>query len=235
MNETQTSSDSRGLSLRKAAIVAGIGLLLMAIVAPVANFGILQGLLVPDNAAETVSNLANSGGSFRLAILLFLVVAVLDVIVAWALYIFLKPLHQSLSLLTAWFRIIYATMLGVLSFFLIEVVLLLNAVEFSTLIEPGALNAQVMLALKSFNMGWEFSLIIFGIHLLLLGYLVYSAGYMKRVLGILLIVAALGYLTDGTGRLLSSEYSITVSVYTFIGEVILIFWLLIKGGRKSVG
>jgi hypothetical protein len=67
--------------------------------------------------------------------------------------------------------------------------------------------------------------------LLLLGYLMFKGGYMKYVLGILLILAALGYMIDGAGRLLSPEYSIAVSVCTFIGEVVLIFWLLIKGGR----
>ena len=38
----------------------------------------------------------------------FLVVAILDVIAAWALYILLAPVNQGFSLLAAWFRVVYA-------------------------------------------------------------------------------------------------------------------------------
>jgi len=88
-----------------------------------------------------------------------------------------------------------------------------------------------MLSLDTFTLGWEFGPIIFGFHLLLLGYLVFRAGYMQKFLGILIILASLGYLIDGMGKLLSSNYNINISAFTFIGEVILIFWLLIKGRK----
>jgi len=35
------------ISLKKSAIIAGVGLLLMAILAPIANFTIIQGLVDP--------------------------------------------------------------------------------------------------------------------------------------------------------------------------------------------
>lgn len=54
---------------------------------------------------------------------------------------------------------------------------------------------------------------------------------MRKILGILIILAALGYLIDGFGKLLSADYTISISIFTFIGEVILIFWLLIKGRK----
>jgi hypothetical protein len=54
---------------------------------------------------------------------------------------------------------------------------------------------------------------------------------MKRILGILLILASIGYLIDGFGQILSPEYHGTIALYTFIGELVLIFWLLIKGGK----
>jgi hypothetical protein len=56
---------------------------------------------------------------------------------------------------------------------------------------------------------------------------------MARVFGILLVVAGLGYLADGFGAVLVSDYSISIGQFTFIGEVALIFWLLIKGSRKD--
>lgn len=101
------------ISLKGSAIAAGIALLLMAIIAPIANFSILQGLIEPGDAMKTVTNITENTGSFRLGIFLFVIVVLLDIIVAWALYIFLKPQNKGLSLLTAWLRMVYATMLGV--------------------------------------------------------------------------------------------------------------------------
>jgi hypothetical protein len=50
-------------------------------------------------------------------------------------------------------------------------------------------------------------------------------------MGTLVIVAGLGYLIDGVGTLLVPNYSLTVATYTFIGEPVLMVWLLWKGIR----
>jgi len=101
MNSNNTLSVSKDISVSNSAIIAGIGLLVMAIIAPIANFSILHRLVIPDDAARTVANIAASEGQFRFSIFLLLLVAILDIIVAWALYVFLKPVNRSLSLLTA--------------------------------------------------------------------------------------------------------------------------------------
>jgi len=73
------------------------------------------------------------------------------------------------------------------------------------------------------------SFLIFGLHLLILGYLILRADYFPQLLGILVIVASLGYLVDSTGKILYSNYNMSITMYTFIGEVILMFYLLLKG------
>ena len=223
--------NSTEISVKKAAIIAGIGLLLMAIIAPIANFSILQKLVVTADASKTVANILANEGLFRIGICLFLIVALLDIIVAWALYIFLKPVNKYLSILTAWLRIVYATMLCVLIIYLFNVLHLLNGAEYLTGFSTNVIHSMIMLSLKNFTAGWEFGLIVFGFHLLLLGYLFFKAGFMKKILGILLIITAMGYLIDGFGKLLSTNYHLSISMFTFIGEVVLIFWLLIKGTK----
>jgi hypothetical protein len=189
---------------------------------------------VPEDAAQTFSNIVSSKGLFRAGICLFLIVALLDIIVAWSLFVLLKPINKSLSLLTTWLRVVYAAMLGFLLVYLINVLQLINGAAYLTSFNTDQLQAMVMLSLTSFKQGWEFSLIIFGFHLFLLGYLVLKAGYMRKVLGILLIIASLGYLIDGFGNLLSSNYHISIGIFTFIGEIVLIFWLLIAGGKEKI-
>jgi hypothetical protein len=231
MNSNNTLSGGKDIPVSTSAIIAGIGLLVMAIIAPIANFSILQRLVVPDDAARTFSNIAASEGQFRLGIILFLATAILDIIVAWALYVFLKHVNKSVSLLAGWFRIIYAAMLGIVSYYLINVIQLISGAGYLSAFEPNQLQAQVMLSVNNFTQGWNFALTIFGIHLVLLGYLLFKAGYMKKILGILVLIAGLGYMTDGIGKVFTSNYTMTISAYTFVGEVVLIFWLLIAGRK----
>jgi len=75
------------------------------------------------------------------------------------------------------------------------------------------------------------ALAIFGLHLLVLGYLVFRSGYIPRALGILVMIASVGYLIDSVGGILSAGYNVNVAQFTFIGEVLLMVWLLWKGVR----
>jgi hypothetical protein len=90
---------------------------------------------------------------------------------------------------------------------------------------------RALRALEAFELIWQAGLILFAVHLLLIGYLAYRSGFMARVFGILLVVAGLGNLIDGLGTLLIPGYVISLAQFTFVGEVALIFWLLIKGRR----
>jgi hypothetical protein len=231
MNSDKMSASLKGVTVNRSAIIAGAGLLLMAVIAPVANFGIFHQLVDFEDSNKTVMNLINSNGLFRGGIALFLLVALLDIVVAWALYIFCRPVNRLLSLLAAWLRIVYAAILCALLIHLVSVLILLGGVDSLGALPAVQLNTQVMLQLKTFTDGWELALILFGFHLLALGLLLLKAGYMRNVLGILLIIAGLGYVADGFGRLLFAGYSFSFSMFTFIGEVVLIFWLFIRGRK----
>jgi hypothetical protein len=52
-----------------------------------------------------------------------------------------------------------------------------------------------------------------------LGYLVFKSGYVPRALGILVMIASLGYLIDSIGGFLSTGYNANVAQFTFVGEV----------------
>ena len=220
---------NNGISIEKAAIYAGIGLILMAIIAPIVNFNILQGLIISEDPAIATENIQSSEGLFRLGIYGFLIVAILDIIVAWGLHIILKSENEALSLLTAWFRLIYAAILAIALFNLLNVLTLLDNSNSQLLFKQDELQAQVMLAVNAFNRGWDFGLIIFGLHLLLLGYLIYKSDYFPRFLGLLVSIAGLGYTIDSSGNILSANYNISIAMFTFIGEVLLIFWLILRG------
>lgn len=103
----------RDLPLRTFALIAGVGLLLMAVLAGIANFGAIEGLVTKDDATKTAHDILASQEAFRFALLALVFVAILDVVVAWALFGFLKPVHEGLSRLAAWLRVAYAAVFAV--------------------------------------------------------------------------------------------------------------------------
>jgi len=226
------------ISLRQAAIIAGFGYLIIFILGISANFFVLQNLIVPEDAAATVNNITANEWQFRLGILGFIIMVIFDVVVAWALYVLLKPVNRSLSLLAAWFRLVNATIFGIALYNLFSVLQLLSGDNYLTGLEPGQLQAQMMLFLNAFNDTWLIGLIFFGIHLFILGYLIFRSGYIPGILGVLLMIAALGYLIDSFANFLFPGYAdyetifmLIVVVPGVIGELSLTLWLLLKGTK----
>ena len=80
---------------------------MMTLTVPFAEFKILPDLVNPDSATETASNIAANTFLFNIAIFLIFITTVCDIVVAWALYVFLTPVNKSLSLVAAWFRLLY--------------------------------------------------------------------------------------------------------------------------------
>ena len=134
------------------------------------------------------------------------IIIVLDVIVAISIYTFLKPANQNLSLSVAIFRMVYAVI------FIIALV--------------------KMPDLDLFNHVWERGLLVFGLHLLLLGLLTIQAKYVPKWIGYLILIASAGYIIDSLGAFWG--YSIQIGMFTFIGELIFMFWLIFRGIKIQV-
>jgi hypothetical protein len=217
-NALRLTNRFTGISLRTAAITAGMGLLLMAILSPIAYLNTFQSLVKFDDAALTAQNILNSMGAFRTAIFLLFTVAILDIVVAWGLYIMLVPANKNLSALAAWLRVIYG---GIFIFAISKLYVALQVITVD--------GTQAMSYLKAFQSIWDMGLILFGFHLLVLGYLVLKSGYVPKWLGVFLVLAAVGYIVDGFGKTLSPDYNLNIAQFTFVGEVLLIFWLLWRG------
>ncbi|KRE32824.1 DUF4386 domain-containing protein [Paenibacillus sp. Soil724D2] len=219
--------------------VAGFGLLLMAILAMFSNFSVLEGLIIPDDAAATANNIIANEMLFRSGFISFVIVLILDVLVAWALYALLKPVNKNLAMLAAWFRLVYTAIFGVALSNLLNVLPILSGANYFTVFTTDQLKlyAQVMLLIDAFKNGWLIGLVFFGFHLLVIGYLIIkSGGYIPRIIGIFLILASAGYVIDSIAHFLLPNYAdyktvfqLIVAIPGVIGELSLAFWLLIKG------
>ena len=181
----------------------------------------IQPLVTPDDAPKTAIDISNSEALFRWGIASLILVVVLDIVVAAALLRLFEPVNRSLSITAAWFRASYAAV------YLVAIIQLVIAL--GLLGDPD----QALRAIDAYATIWLVGLILFGVHLLLIGYLAYRSGFMAKVFGVLLVLAGLGYIADGFIAVLVPDPSISIGQFTFIGEAALMFWLLIKGSRKQ--
>ena len=226
------------ISLRKAALIAGFGYLMVFIVATFANAFALESLIVAGDATATVKNIMANQLLFRFGIAGWVIVLAFDLIVAWALYILLEPINKSLSLLAAWFRLLFVAIFASGLVNLLSVLELLSGADFLVVSGAGQLQAQAMLFLHAYEYGVTVSFVFFGLHIFFIGFLIFKSGYIPKILGVLLLIASLGYLIDSFGNFLSTSYAkneaafiLFVAVPAVISEFSLTLWLLFKGGK----
>lgn len=218
-------------SLRLAGIIAGAALLGVTVLAAYAYVVAIGGLVVDGDAATTASNIAEAEGSFRVGVACFALLAVLDVVVAWALRVLFMPVSEILSSLAAAARVAYAAVLLVATGHLVVASQLLTGPEGRAGFSTPELQAQGLLQIDAFNAVWDAGLALFGFHLLLLAYLVIRSSYVPTLLGIPLAAAGCGYVIDSFGSILLRDYSVEVAAFTGVGEAFLMLWLLARGRR----
>jgi hypothetical protein len=190
-------------------------------------------LIVPGDATATANNILASKGLFQFGIVGHLIVLFTDLGVAVLLYVLLKPVSKTVSLIAAVFRLIMTAMRGInlLSHFV--VLILLSGASYLAVFETDQLHALALLCLTAFEDGVLLDLIFFSPHLFFLGYLVFKSGYFPRILGILLILGSFAYLVDNIAGLFFPDYAAIVSRIALVPEILaelpLLLWLLVKG------
>jgi hypothetical protein len=135
-----------------------------------------------------------------------------DTAVALIFFDLLRPVSRSLSFLAAFFRLIFVAIMTANSLDYFGHMVLLKGKRSSA----------------AFNTGYKTALVFFGFHCLLIGYLIFRSTYLPRILGVLMALAALGYLI-----FLSPPLADYLSPYNLVpgalGEASLTLWLLVVG------
>jgi Domain of unknown function (DUF4386) len=156
-------------SMRRASLTAGIGTLLMIPLAVFGNFVAVQGLMTQGDAEKTARGILASEGIFRLGIVSLFLVIVLDVVVAWALFRVFSPVSTSISMLAAWFRIVFAGVFLVAVGELVGVLRLLGNQPHLAVFDARQLHSMALLRINAFTDVWNAGLVLFSFSLLTLG------------------------------------------------------------------
>lgn len=213
----------------KTARIAGFFYLLLI---PLGIFGILyvpNALRVSGDVVATTSNILANELLFRLSIVSALLVPIVNLFVVLFLYKLLKPVNKNYAVLMVIFTLVAAPIAMLNELNHVAVLLLLNAPEYLKVFTTSQLQAVVPVFLDLREHGIHIAGIFWGLWLLPMGYLVYKSNYIPKIIGVLLILGCLGYLIDFVIFFVFPIVDVVISEYTFLGEILMVLWLLIKG------
>ena len=225
-------------NFKKLARITGFLYLVIIVCAGFSQGAVREMLIVNGNATATAQNILGNAFLFKAGLLTDLIAFLCDAGVSVLLYILLKPVSKGLAATAAAFRLIAHPAIGSLN--LLNHYAALRVFEssgFSTTFDPAQLQEFSLFFMELHNMGYLIAGAFFGIHCFLLGYLLYRSDMFPKVTGVLLTIAAFGYLIESFGFIffpeLKSTFSLIVGFSAGFGEVTLTLWLLIKGVRKE--
>lgn len=219
-------------SIQKMARSAAALYLLIAIVAGFTYFYVPSQLITPGDAAATANNIRESGSLFRLGIGGELIIFLSEIVLSVLLYVILRPVSKTLSLIAAVSRLAMTAIHGLNLLNHLIALLLLSGTAYLTVFEPAQLNAFAMLFLDAHGIGYTIGIVFFALSTCTLGTLIFKSGYLPKALGALFLVASLGYFIDSFSLLLNPNYKDTPAVIAMtiaIAEIAFPLWLLIKG------
>jgi len=225
------------LTVNQSKQTARLAGLLYLVLAVLGYFGFLyvpEFLVVPGDMAATVNNIAASESMYRLSMVSTLLMNIVSIVIVLLLYKLLKPVGKTLAEYMVVFLVIGAgiSMINEVNHFAALTLSSENASSVFTALQSQFL-VQLFLDMQEF--GAYIATIFWGLWLFPLGKLVIKSNGFPKILGVLLIVAGVGYLIDSLLLFLAPQFGITITDYTFIGEILFLLWLLIKGADVGQG
>ena len=220
-------------SIKKTARIAGILYFVYIVTSIIGNeFGRFVSVDVP----ATVNHIMAHESLFRIGFVISLFSVVPFLLAAWALYVLLKPVNENIALLFLLLNLggFAIWCLSLLNLFVS--LLLLSGADYLKIFQPDQLRAQAMLFINLYKNGYIIAQIPYGLWLFPLGYLVFKSDLLPKILGVLLIADCFGLLIYVFQRFLLPGYEVIsypCMAVSFIAELSLALWLLIKGVKDQ--
>lgn len=208
---------------KRTGLIAGISLIIMAIAAGF-SYGYVHSSLVGETPLATAQNLTNNSGLFLAGIAGWIVIIITDLIVTFSLFSFFKRVNKKVSLISAALRLVYTLFLSVAVYQLVVIGFIENSIVSAN---------EIVKLFEQFEQIWSFGLILFGLHLIGLGYLSAKSTNVPKLLGYLLYLGGAIYFVIHIVKQSLLLDVITVqslenglALPMALGEMLLAFWLI---------
>jgi Domain of unknown function (DUF4386) len=185
-------------------------------------------------ASQVYQAMMTNEGSFRLALVVALTSGFLFLMVAWGLYVLLRPVNRNLALLFLLLNAVGVAIQGASMLSLVSALLQGDAASHMQAYSAAQLEGLASLSINAYKLGFVTAQLFFATWLFPLGYLVYKSGILPRFLGVLLALDGIAVVIWFLQALLLPDYPAIRTpglAVSFVAELGLGLWLLVKGVR----
>ena len=214
-------------SPRFKARMAGACQLLEALTSGFGQVIVLDRLVVLDNAAATAANILGHERLFWLGFASSLIGVAFHITWALLMYVLLKPVNRSLSLLAAFVILVGCAIQALTSLLYLAPLLILQGGSSLSPFTAEQLQAVALLFLKLNASAWDIYLVLFGFWCVLIGYLIFRSAFLPRVLGVLFAISGLGWVTYLYPPLAHHLFIPYIAAASALGEIPLELWLIV--------
>lgn len=216
-------------SIKSTARIAGLLYLLQI---PLGVFGIIYApkfLIDKNSLSQTIDHFSSNEFTFRLSIVSAILCAFVTIATAVYIYKVLKIVNPKISKWIVIFTLILAPITIINELNNVAILIIIEKAKNTVVFSKKETEALLYLFLKLHEYGIKIIDIFFGLWLLPMGYLVVKSKYIPKIIGYFLIITCIGYLVDFTIFFLFPNINVTISEYTWIGEVLMMLFLIIIG------
>jgi hypothetical protein len=216
------------MNKRRLAIITGMSLVVMAFVAGFSVGYAYAEFYEPEHIELLKNNIIQNKGLYQIMLIGILIILILDLLVSYTLYRYFEAENKKMSFVSGIIRAVYTVIFGIATYCLTKN---LNTIELTNQIANS--NFQ------QFEVIWNSGLVIFGIHLFLIGILMKLHNKIPKILWYLTLLSGISYVIVHLLKLGSPNsegvktLEMILAVPMAIGELGLAIWLLIKGGKES--
>jgi hypothetical protein len=196
--------------------------------------GELYILLIPNNGllnnnpAATVAYIVSHQAAFWAGYSFYLLSAAFRLIQMLLFYELFKPVNRRLALLAVYFNIVATTLQAGTAIALAVPVVLLGGQHALAAFTPDQVHALAVAAFQLHNAIYFIALVFFGGYDLLIGYLAFTSTFIPRVIGVLMLITGMAWLTFLLPPLAAQLSPFNMDAGA-LGEVAMILWLLVMG------
>ena len=226
-------------SIKKHAGIAGFIYFIAVLSGVISLVYVPSKLIIWDNAAETYNNIVTNESLFKTGILSDLILYTTFIFLALSLYKLLRNTSENIARTMVILVLISVPISYVNLISKLDIISLINETQVLKHTDLNLQYSQMMTLLESHNNGILLVEIFWGLWLFPFGYLVFNSGFIPKIMGVFLMIACFGYLSDFLGYFLFPEYFGKTVIPTIggisqaLGEMGICLWLLIFGVREK--
>ena len=219
-------------SPRLKARITGV-IYLLAVLTGIFAQGFVSGRLVVDgDAVTTAANILAHRNLFEWGFTAYLIEMAGQIAMTALFFDLLKPAGETVSLVAAYLGLAGCVIKTVSRLFYIAPLFVLGGAGYLKVFEREQLQALALLLLKVNDRGAGIALAFFGFYAILTGYLIIKSTFLPRILGVLSVIAGVGWLTFLYPPL-GYRLFFYIAPFGLLGALGLIVWLLAFGVNEQ--